>query len=160
MNDININLGEAIINCRAAAIITSENKILLHKMRGDSFWTLAGGKIKCQETSEDAILRELKEEIATDVTVEKLLIIAENFFTFDYKLFHEFCFIYKICDGDKLVSNNNIFTNENLIYHWFNINEIPDIKIKPDFMKSVLLDMPSDLKHIVCIENPGHDKGD
>lgn len=153
INDIQINLEKATINCRAAGFITRQGKVLLHKKENDDFWALVGGKVKCMETSGDAILRELKEELGVEVRAEKLLMIAENFFVFDEKRVHQFCFIYKIDDCDNKICYRETFRRKKLIYRWFDINEIAALDIKPEFIKPFLLDMPIKLQHIVFKEN-------
>jgi len=152
MTDIHVSIGETTLNCRVAAIITKGSKILLHKTKDDAFWGLVGGKIMYQETSRAAIARELKEELAVDVHAERLLVVAENFFAFKGKQFHEFCFVYQIDDGDNAIPSEEAFVEQGLMYRWFDKNELPYIEIKPTFLKPILLDMPSQLQHIIHAE--------
>ena len=42
--------------------------LMIHTHKWSNLWGIPGGKIKCGETSEDALRRELKEETALDIT--------------------------------------------------------------------------------------------
>lgn len=66
-------------------VILNQNKVLIIKRDdrdqvGAGAWECAGGKIDFGETLEDALLREVREEVGLDVTVEKLL-YAATFYT-------------------------------------------------------------------------------
>ena len=71
----------------AAAIIIQENKILVTQ-RGygelKDRWEFPGGKIEPGETKEQAIIREIKEELEADIEIICFL----NTIEFDYPSFH------------------------------------------------------------------------
>jgi 8-oxo-dGTP diphosphatase len=60
---------------RVCAAIIKESKILMVYVEDgpDKYWTLPGGGIEINETHEEAVIREVKEETGLDVTVERLL---------------------------------------------------------------------------------------
>jgi len=63
-----------LILCAAAALIDADNRVLIQKRpEGKSwagYWEFPGGKLEAGETPEQALIRELKEELAV-TTVEK-----------------------------------------------------------------------------------------
>jgi len=64
-----------------ALIVNPENKILLVKFdEKDSSYGLPGGKIRWGETIEDAVKREVKEEVGLDVEFETVLLVQEAIF--------------------------------------------------------------------------------
>lgn len=75
-----------------AAIIKSKNEqglpIILATRRGygdfKGMWEFPGGKLELGETSEDALKREIKEELETEILVEDLVYTIE----YDYPKFH------------------------------------------------------------------------
>ncbi|MBR5023226.1 MAG: NUDIX domain-containing protein [Oscillospiraceae bacterium] len=60
----------------ANAIITCNGKILLEKRRDCDIWGLIGGGVKKQETSLQAITREIYEELGLRIPKEKLQKLA------------------------------------------------------------------------------------
>ena len=70
-----------------AAIIKKDNKILATQ-RGygefEGLWEFPGGKVEQGETKEEALIREIKEELNADIEVEKYALTLEyqypNFF--------------------------------------------------------------------------------
>ena len=67
-------------------------------------WEFPGGKIEADELPEDAIIREIKEELDTEVEVVGLLDTVE----YDYPKFHLSmdCFICKIKSGDLVLKEH------------------------------------------------------
>lgn len=64
----------------AAAIMIEQGKVFATQRGYGEFkdgWEFPGGKIEPEETPEDAIVREIKEELDTEVQVVKLLDTVE-----------------------------------------------------------------------------------
>ena len=83
-----------------AAIIQKENKILATKRGYGEFinmWEFPGGKIELGETKEQALVREIKEELNIEISVDKFAIDIE----YQYPNFYLFmsCFMCSIKEG-------------------------------------------------------------
>jgi len=61
------------ITIAAALLIDNHDNILLVRKRGSAFFMQPGGKIDQDETPEEALIRELKEELQLVVTKEELI---------------------------------------------------------------------------------------
>lgn len=90
-----------------AAIIIDNGKVFATQRGYGEFkdgWEFPGGKIEVDETPEDAIVREIKEELDTEVEVVELLDTVE----YDYPKFHLSmdCFICKIKVGDLVLKEH------------------------------------------------------
>lgn len=90
-----------------AAIIIENGKVFATQRGYGEFkdgWEFPGGKIEPNETPEAAIVREIKEELDTEVEVQELLDTVE----YDYPNFHLFmdCFICKIKSGDLVLKEH------------------------------------------------------
>ncbi|WP_288553872.1 (deoxy)nucleoside triphosphate pyrophosphohydrolase [Methanobrevibacter smithii] len=92
-----------------AAIIQKENKILATKRGYGEFinmWEFPGGKIEPGETKEEALIREIKEELNIEINVDKFAIDIE----YQYPNFYLFmsCFMCSIKEGSiELLEHND-----------------------------------------------------
>lgn len=101
------------IRAIAICIFRQGDRILVHEdmdsVKGSPFARPLGGGIDFGETSQDAILREIKEELGVEMTDARLLGIVENIFECEGKPGHEIVFIY---DGrfvdESLYDRNNL----------------------------------------------------
>ena len=70
-----------------AAIIRKEDKIFAtQRGSGDwkDWWEFPGGKMEAGETPEEALKREIREELSTEINVDEFLCTVE----YDYPAFH------------------------------------------------------------------------
>ncbi|MDC0093046.1 8-oxo-dGTP diphosphatase MutT [Alphaproteobacteria bacterium] len=78
------------------ALIDSNNKILISKRPNkkhlSGFWEFPGGKVEKNETPENAIIREVKEELNVDINNK--CIAPLSFSEFDYKKFQLLLLLY------------------------------------------------------------------
>ncbi len=85
----------------AAAVIKANNRILATQ-RGygehKDGWEFPGGKMEEGETPEQALIREIREELETDISVDRYIRAIE----YDYPEFHlkMHCFLCSIVFGD------------------------------------------------------------
>ena len=84
-----------------AAIIRDGNRVFATQRGYGDYkdgWEFPGGKIKTGETPQKALVREIKEELDTEVVVGDLLTIIE----YDYPTFHLSmqCFWCQIVEGN------------------------------------------------------------
>ena len=90
-----------------AAIIIHDNRVFATQRGYGEFkdgWEFPGGKIEAGETPEEALVREIKEELDTQIEVGELVDTVE----YDYPAFHLSmdCFICRIIDGDLVLKEH------------------------------------------------------
>ena len=122
----------------AAAIIQREGKILAtQRGYGDlaGGWEFPGGKIEPGETPEEALVRELKEELGIDIAIERLLAVID----YEYETFrlHMHCFL-------THVGNGRIHLLEHSDAKWLGAEDIESVAW-----------LPADIKVIEAIEQSG-----
>lgn len=86
------------IRCKAVCVFSHQQSILLSKdtdpSNGTTFYGPLGGGIEFGETSQDAIAREIQEEIGAEISDIKLLGVLENLFWYGGAQCHEVVFVY------------------------------------------------------------------
>ena len=84
---------------KAICVFVKDGKTLASKgvdeKKGETFYRGIGGSVHFRETSEDAMRREVKEELGCDAENLELLTVAENIFTYDGENRHQIVFLYK-----------------------------------------------------------------
>ncbi len=90
-----------------AAIIIKDNKVFATQRGYGAFkddWEFPGGKIELDETPQEALTREIREELDTEIAVGDLLDIVE----YDYPDFHLSmdCFLCKIVSGNLVLKEH------------------------------------------------------
>ena len=77
--DITFNTSEGVFNYRVCAVILHAEKILaMHNERSPYFY-LPGGRVNLKETAEHAVLREVREELNTNLKIARPLWINQAF---------------------------------------------------------------------------------
>ena len=141
-------------NFRIAGVTLYDNKVLLHRMMKDDFWALPGGRCEIFEDTKSALVREYKEEINVDVTIERALFFVENFFSFENEQFHEISVIYNVIfpKETKILSEEEFIGSEkgtDLIFRWFPLSQTKSIELYPSFLKEKLNHLPEHMEHII-----------
>lgn len=108
-----------------AAIIRKGDRIFAtQRGYGDfkDYWEFPGGKMEAGETPEQALVREIREELDAEIRIDKLLSTIE----WDYPNFHLTMHCY-VC---SLVSNE-LHLNEHEAAKWLNKEEIHSVNWLP-----------------------------
>ena len=90
-----------------AAIIVKEKKVFATQRGYGEFkdgWEFPGGKIELGESSEEALVREIREELDVDIKVGRLLETVE----YDYPRFHltMHCFICELLSEEIILKEH------------------------------------------------------
>ena len=114
-----------------AAIIKKENKVFATQRGYGDFkggWEFPGGKIEAGETSEKALIREIKEELETEISVDKFVTTVD----YDYPGFHlnMDCFLWSIKEG-------NLTLLEHSAAKWLDMKHIDTVDWLPADVKVV-----------------------
>jgi 8-oxo-dGTP diphosphatase len=138
--DLTIPIGSVILNIRVALIIKTNKGIIFEKHK-DDYYFLVGGRIKAGESSEDALRREVFEELGIEINNFTLKSVIENFFVFDSRNVHEICFVYQTEDILEKDLGPEFHTFDNL--------EISNLNLKPEIMKEVISYEGREILHLI-----------
>ena len=141
--DITINVEDYVLNVRASGIIIHDNKILLHKNINEEHYALIGGRVAIGESSEEALKREIMEEMGKEVEIIEGLTTVENFFEMKGSKYYEILFVHKLefkDENDKKILDTikNVEGKDYLRYEWIDIDEIDKCPLKPKVIKDML----------------------
>ncbi len=153
---IHFKTPEGVFNHRVAAVVIDDGYLLLHKSEKDDFWSLPGGRLELLEDSKTALEREFLEEVNEALQVERMLWIVENFFDYEAKQFHELGMYYLATLANKeaelrhkSVSHVGYEPALKLIYKWFKLEDVKDMRVFPSFLREGVSQIPATCMHLV-----------
>ena len=152
--DLAFNTNQGSFIYRVAAIIIKDNKLLMAKHEDYPCYYTVGGKVRINETSEEAILREAYEETGIKFQIDRLSFIQERFFELDGGHHHEIVFYFLMKENTDIGLSSRSYTDQGFkeSLHWFPIESLDGIFIIPEFFKTRLLDNILGIEHIVTKE--------
>lgn len=145
---------------RVSGLIIKNNKLLLVDMDDSGFLCLPGGYVELGETTEEAVKRELIEEIGKEVSIIKNLGVVENYFVNKFsKKMHEISFYYMMDFIDDISEQKDFTLIENdkgnnvkLDFKWIDLNEIENFDIRPIFLINLLKNNNLEFNHLIFNE--------
>ncbi len=146
---ISLRIEGALFNYRVAGVAVLNGKVLLHKTPSDNFWTLPGGRCELFEFSKDTLQREMQEETGMDAEAGEMLWVSENFFLYNGDKYHEIGFYFEM-DIKNLPNQNDFLGAEGedeLLFHWHDVNELHSIRVYPEFLAEALAKSPLEKGH-------------
>ena len=103
----------------AAVIMNQNNEIFCARRKDEGElalkWEFPGGKIEFGESNEEALIREIKEELSTEIQVKDFIITVKH----QYKTFHLTMHAYY-----AEVINGDLILNEHTGYKWLKKEEL------------------------------------
>ena len=147
--DLSFVAAEGKFNYRVCAIILSDGKILAMKDERSPYFYLPGGRVKMGETAEDAVIRELEEELGIMPKIVRPLWLNQAFFVEDVDglHYHELC-LYFLMDvsGTDLLSRGEQFCvqeeGQTHRFEWLGFERLKDEYFYPLFLKEEIFHLP------------------
>jgi ADP-ribose pyrophosphatase YjhB (NUDIX family) len=158
MIDCRIGIGRFMH--RVAAVVLNRGRVLLCQLVDEDYWFLPGGHVNFLETSNDALKREMQEELATSIRVERLLWVVESFFQEKQtEPHHELGFYYlmRLPPQSPLLRAAEPFRcrdeGERMILQWHPLTTLPTLPLYPAFLRQGLQSLPSGIEHVSIRES-------
>ena len=109
-----------------AAIIRDDEGRIFTTQRGygewKDWWEFPGGKMEAGETPEEALVREIREELSAEISVDEFLCTVE----YDYPAFHLIMHCY-LCS----LATDALHLNEHEAAKWLAKDELDSVKWLP-----------------------------
>ena len=152
---ISFDAGQHRFNFRAAAVILRDGFVLLHRVEGDAFWCLPGGRVEPGESAADAVVREMQEELGAQVSAGPLLWVVENFFSHAGQQHHELglYFLAQPPPDSVLLAASGPYTSFEgelrLTFDWFECSRLGEVDLRPVFLVDALTRLPLVFQHVI-----------
>lgn len=150
--DISFVTDEGRFNYRVSAVILDGERILaMHDERSPYFY-LPGGRVRMGERAEDAVLREVREELGIEVRIVRPLWLSQSFFNEDVVRvdYHELCLYFLVdASATDLLTRGDRFRGPELRhvhdFEWLPFERLKDEYFYPLFLKTEIYRLPEGL---------------
>ena len=147
--DITYRTNDQKFNYRVCAVVIDNRRILAIRDERSPYYYLPGGRVQLGETAEDAVIREVREELGIDAEIARPLWLNQAFFTEDVDglRYHELC-IYFLMDISKtgLLTRGDSFTHiesrHTHRFEWLDFARLKDEYFYPLFLKTEIFRLP------------------
>jgi ADP-ribose pyrophosphatase YjhB (NUDIX family) len=146
-------------NYRVAGILLDHDRVLLEREVRTGDCCLPGGRVEWGEAASEAIVREMREELGTEVRIERLVWAVDNFFALDGRRYHEvsFYFLVGLLPGAALPSGQESFSNKGTArtaLQWYALDGLTEAPLYPTFLRTGLQALPTEATYMVHRDTP------
>ena len=140
---------------RAAGVATIDGRVLVQQFEDETFWRLPGGRVEMGEPAEEALLREMQEELGCEVTAGRLLWVIDNHFTHKGIVYHELglYFAIELPDGCAQASGEPWAGEEldgtKLYFRWQPVERLGELDLKPSCLVERLRHLPENPQYVL-----------
>lgn len=149
--DITFKTSEGKFNYRVCGMIIHDGKILAMHDERSPYYYLPGGRVQMNESAEEAVIREIREELEINAKIERPLWMNQGFFIEDVsgEKYHEICvyFLMDIADTNILSRGESFELDEGKhkhIFEWLEFDRLKEEYFYPIFLKEKIRDLPKE----------------
>ena len=150
--DITFETEVGRFNYRVCAVLLDRGRILaMHDERSPYFY-LPGGRVRMGERAEDAVLREVREELGIEARILRPLWLSQSFFNEDVVRvdYHELCLYFLVdASATELLTRGDRFRGPELRhvhdFEWLPFERLKDEYFYPLFLKTEIFHLPEQL---------------
>ncbi|CKH93457.1 mutT/nudix family protein [Streptococcus pneumoniae] len=141
--DFRTKVENTVFGVRATALIVQNHKLLVTKDK-DKYYTI-GGAIQVNESTEGAVVREVREELGVKAQAGQLAFVVENHFEQDGVYYHniEFHYLVDLLEDAPLTMQED---EKRQSCEWIDLDKLQNIQLVPAFLKTTLPDWDGQLK--------------
>ena len=156
--DLTFRLQEGTFNFRVAAVMVRDGKLLVMQDPESPYWYLPGGRVHLHERAEDALMREMEEELGISPKIVRPLWLVQNFYQEDVnrEQYHELG-MYVLVDvsGTDLMERGEEFSTREdgqvNTFRWVEFEKLEGMYLYPLFIKKEIFALPESLQMLTEI---------
>jgi 8-oxo-dGTP pyrophosphatase MutT (NUDIX family) len=137
---------------RTIAVCIHNDSVLIHQTPGHAMWSLPGGRVDMGESSEEALVREMAEELHSRVQIHRLMATLELIDTdFNGQLFHEIGLYYAVELPDVPWQSEPFRGPEQhnpADFWWCPRTQVNAVSLVPAAIKRMVLTPPGTYRHM------------
>ena len=141
-----------ICHFRVAGLLVRNNHLLVQKNKSNPY-TIPGGHVFFGETSENALIREFKEEIGIDVQICRLIWVEENFWKWGKKDAHNISFYYLVMQKDEAALSDTFISpykdKNDVTIQWISFDNLKKVEIYPEYIKFKITNISNNIEHFI-----------
>ena len=150
--DITFETEEGRFNYRVCAVLLDGGRILAMHDEHSPYFYLPGGRVRMGERAEDAVLREVREELGIEARIVRPLWLSQSFFNEDvaHVDYHELCLYFLVdASATDLLTRGDRFRGPELRhvhdFEWLPFERLKDEYFYPLFLKTEIYHLPEQL---------------
>lgn len=133
------------------ALIIRDRKILVCQTVGKDYFFLPGGHVEFGESMQEALRRELVEELDARVVASSYIGSVENIFDQNDVKKHEISFVFHVdIDLREVISKEN-----HISFYWLTFEEFIDANVMPPAMKDAIIEWTAEKETFFIEEKSG-----
>ena len=143
--DFRTKVENTVFGVRATALIVQNRKLLVTKDK-NQYYTI-GGAIQVNERTEEAVVREVREELGIKAQAGQLAFVVENRFEQVGVHYHniEFHYLVDLLEDAPLIMQED---EKSQPCEWIDLDKLADFQLVPAFLKTALPTWDGQLRHI------------
>ncbi len=133
-----------VVRVTATALLVREGRVLLgrrtSRTRFAGMWDAFGGHLEKGESPEQALRRELQEELAIELTLARFLTVYEDIDPTSGETFRHHLFLVTGWDGEPGIANE-----EHSEIRWYRPEEVPELNLTPSLKQAIGMHVPENV---------------
>lgn len=150
--DITFRTEEGRFNYRVCGVMLHGDRLLVMRDERSPYYYLPGGRVQINEPAEQAVVREIQEELGVQAAVDRPLWLSQSFFEEDVsgETYHELC-LYFLMDVSKTDlterdSFSGVEKRHRHVFRWMPLDRVREEYLYPTFIKQRIFQLPEHLE--------------
>ena len=141
---------------RVGGIAVHDGRLLVERNLSQDFCFVPGGRVEYGENGEEALGRELREELKEEVKVGRLILVADILVDLDSDRFQNIAlyFLIEFGPGSKVLDRDGTFEGDEpgTLSQWIPIRGLDQANLFPTILRKRVRTIPLNTEYVACVE--------